>query len=179
MTNLRKAAAFSAAALIAAALPAHAAESTQAKIARGMTAGPPSIAAGATFIDVNDATGKITVLKKGSNGFSCFVGHPGVVGDDPFCADAAGMQWVGSWMAHKPRPVNAQPGIIYMLAGGTDWSASDPWATKGKPIHEPPHWMLMWPVTGRSGLATTPKNSGTWIMWAGTPYAHLMVNQKP
>jgi hypothetical protein len=76
-------------------------------------------------------------------------------------------------------PANTKPRIVYMLAGGTDWSASNPWATKGTPIHEPPHWMVMWPVTAASGLATAPKNSGTWIMWAGTPYAHLMVNQKP
>lgn len=164
---------------LAAVLQAQAAESVQAKIARGKTAAPPAIAAGATFIDISDTTGKVTVLKKGSNAFTCFVGHPGVVGDDPFCSDPAGMQWVGSWAAHKKQPANTKPGIIYMLAGGTDWSASNPWATKGTPIHEPPHWMVMWPVTAASGLATTPKNSGTWIMWAGTPYAHLMVNQKP
>jgi len=30
-----------------------------------------------------------------------------------------------------------------------------------------------------TGFATTPKKTGTWIMWAGTPYAHLMVNQTP
>ncbi len=160
-------------------LQVQAAESLQAKIARGKTAAPPAVAAVATFIDVSDATGKVTVLKQGGNGFTCFVGHPGAVGGDPFCADAAGMQWVGSWMAHKRHPANAKPGIIYMLAGGTDWSASNPWATKGNPIHEPPHWMVMWPVTAASGLATVPKDSGTWIMWAGTPYAHLMVNQKP
>ncbi len=173
-------AALATAALLAGAITVHAAtESKQANIARGKTAGPASITGAATFIDVSDATGKVTVLQKGSNRFTCFVGHAGVVGDDPFCADAAGMQWVGSWMAHKPRPANTQPGIIYMLAGGTDWSASNPWATKGKPIHEPPHWMVMWPVSAASGLGTTPKNSGTWIMWAGTPYAHLMVNQEP
>ncbi len=178
--NLRTVAAFATVVALAAFAPAHAAaESTQAKIARGKTAGPPAVTASAAFIDVNDATGKVTVLQKGGNGFTCFVGHPGVVGDDPFCADPAGMQWVGSWMAHKARPANAKPGIIYMLAGGTDWSATNPWATKGTPIKEAPHWMVMWPVTAASGLTTAPKNSGTWIMWASTPYAHLMVNQRP
>jgi len=66
-----------------------------------------------------------------------------------------------------------------MLAGGTDWSATDPYATKGTPIKEPPHWMLMWPFDAASGLPTTEKKTDTWIMWAGTPYAHLMINQKP
>ena len=30
-----------------------------------------------------------------------------------------------------------------------------------------------------TGLSDKPKQTGSWIMWAGTPYAHLMVNQKP
>jgi hypothetical protein len=38
----------------------------------------------------------------------------------------------------------------------------------------------MWPVDAKaSGLSTTPKNTGTYIMWAGTPWAHLMINQAP
>jgi hypothetical protein len=39
--------------------------------------------------------------------------------------------------------------------------------------------MIMWPFEAGSGLAGTEKQNGTWIMWAGTPYAHLMINQKP
>ncbi len=73
-----------------------------------------------------------------------------------------------------------QPGIMYMLAGGTDWSATDPYATSGTPIKEPPHWMIMWPFDAKAtGLSAEAKDTGTWIMWAGTPYAHLMINQKP
>ena len=90
------------------------------------------------------------------------------------------MQWAMDWMGHKEKPTNTQPGIIYMLAGGTDWSATDPWASSGTPIQEPPHWMIMWPFDPKtSGLPTEAKQTGTWIMWAGTPYAHLMINQKP
>jgi len=67
-----------------------------------------------------------------------------------------------------------------MLLGGTDWSASDPNAHSGTPIKEPPHWMIMWPVDSKTtGLSAQPKQTGTWIMWAGTPYSHLMVNQHP
>ena len=79
----------------------------------------------------------------------------------------------------QPKPTNTKPGIAYMLAGGTDWSATDPFATKGTPIKEPPHWMILYPVPNSSGLPTKPKNTGTWIMYAGTPWAHLMVNGKP
>jgi hypothetical protein len=81
---------------------------------------------------------------------------------------------------HKPKPTNTEPGIEYMLAGGTDWSATDPHATSGTPIEEPPHWMILWPFDpATTGLPTTVKMSGAWIMYAGTPWAHLMINQRP
>lgn len=152
-------------------------ETKDQKIARALSAGPASVTAHATVADV-DAKGKMTVLRKGTNGWTCLAGHPGVVGDDAMCADAATMQWADDWAAHKPKPTNAKPGIAYMFAGGTDWSASDPFATKGTSIKEPPHWMIMWPVTASSGLPTTPRDTGSWIMYAGTPYAHLMINGK-
>ena len=161
------------------ATPGGAAERTQVQIARAMSAGPPAIGAHATIVDM-DAKGKPIVLRPGTNGFTCYIGHAHTIADDPFCADAAGMQWTYDWMAHKAKPTNTTPGVIYMLAGGTDWSANDPWATKGASIREPAHYMIMWPFTAKaSGLTTKVKNDGTWIMWAGTPYAHLMVNQRP
>lgn len=171
--------AFAAAALAVTVAAAPAASETPAqKIARALSAGPPSITAHATVVDI-DAKGKMTVLRKGTNGWTCMPGHPGVVGDDAMCGDQATMQWGEDWFKHKPKPTNTKPGIAYMFAGGTDWSASDPFATKGTPIKEPPHWMIMWPVDKASGLPTTPRDTGAWIMYAGTPYAHLMVNGKP
>jgi hypothetical protein len=158
---------------------AHAGETTQAKIKRALSAAPPDVAKAAKVVDV-DAQGKITVLREGTNGFTCFPGHPGVVGDVAMCADAPSMQWASDWRSHKPKPTNTEPGIIYMLAGGTDWSAIDPYATTGTPITEPAHWMVMWPFNPKtSGLANKPSQTGTWIMWAGTAYAHLMINQRP
>jgi hypothetical protein len=158
---------------------AHAGETTQAKIKRALSAAPPDIAKAAKVVDVDDQ-GKMTVLREGTNGFTCFPGHPGVVGDVAMCADAPSMQWLSDAMAHKPKPTNTQPGVVYMLAGGTDWSATDPDATSGTPIKEPPHWMIMWPFDPKTtGLPTTAKQTGTWIMYAGTPWAHLMINQLP
>jgi hypothetical protein len=38
----------------------------------------------------------------------------------------------------------------------------------------------MWPFDPKtSGFPAEPKQTGTWIMWAGTPWAHLMINQRP
>lgn len=153
-----------------------ASETAAQKIARALSGGPPAITTHATVADM-DAKGNMTVLRKGTNGWTCIPGHPGVIGDDAMCADANAMQWGDDWMKHKP-PSNKAPGIAYMYAGGTDWSASDPYATKGTPIKEPPHWMILYPFRNSSGLPTTPRNTGTWIMYAGTPYAHLMINGK-
>jgi len=48
-------------------------------------------------------------------------------------------------------------------------------------VEEPPHWMLFWPFSARAtGLPSLPQGkSGVYVMWDGTPYAHLMVYQDP
>jgi hypothetical protein len=155
------------------------AESKEAKVARAISAAPTNIAKAAKVVDLDDKGNEI-VLREGTNGFTCFPGHPGVVGDAAYCANEAALQWERDFAAHKPKPTNTAPGIEYMLLGGTDWSGSDPNATSGTPIKEPPHWMIMWPVDPKTtGLSVDPKQIGTWIMWAGTPYSHLMINQHP
>lgn len=154
-------------------------ESKEAKIARALSSAPPRIAKGAKVVERDDS-GNQTVLRDGDNGFTCFPGTPGVVGDGPFCANAPALQWEKDMAENKPKPTNAEPGIEYMLAGATDWSASDPHATSGTPIKEPPHWMILWPFDpATTGLPTTLKQTGTWIMYAGTPWAHLMINGRP
>ena len=49
-----------------------------------------------------------------------------------------------------------------------------------KIVGEPPHWMMMWPFDAAlTKLPTIPNSSGVYIMFQGTPYAHLMVYQDP
>jgi len=153
------------------------AEPNATKVTRAISAAPPNIAKGAKVVDVDDS-GKEIVLREGTNGFTCYPGHPGVVGGQPYCANEPAVQWEQDLAAHKSKPTNTEPGIEYMLMGGTDWSGSDPNASSGTPIKEPPHWMIMWPFDPKTtGLSAEPKQTGTWIMWSGTPYAHLMINQ--
>ena len=152
-------------------------EAKEAKIERAMSGGPPGIAKNAKIVEIG-ASG-MTTLREGNNGWTCFPGDSGVVGDDA-CLVGPAMQWLADLMAHKPKPTNTTPGLLYMLNGGTSPSATDPWATGGTPIKEPPHWAIMWPFDPKkTGLPDKPKATGTWIMYAGTPYAHLMINQKP
>jgi len=154
-------------------------ETKEAKIARALSAAPEKVSRDARVIDRDD-NGAETVLREGTNGFTCFPGHPGVVGDNTYCANEAALRWESDLMALKMKPSNTEPGIEYMFLGATDWSATDPNATSGTPIKEPPHWMILWPFDPKTtGLPSEPTQTGAWIMWAGTPWAHLMINQRP
>jgi hypothetical protein len=154
-------------------------DSTQVKIARAMSAGPVNVAKAARIVDT-DAQGKMVVLREGNNGFTCMPGNLKVVGEPPMCVDAAAMQWYDDAKAHKPKPTNTVPGITYMLAGATQRSDSDPNDTTSMPIEIGPHWMIMWPFDPKTtGLPTTHEPTGAYIMWAGSPYAHLHVMGRP
>jgi len=154
-------------------------DSTQVKIARAMSAGPDNVSKSARIIDT-DARGNRVILREGSNGFTCMPGNLKVVGEPPMCVDAASMQWFDDAKAHKPKPTNTVPGITYMLAGATQRSDSDPHDTTSMPIEVGPHWMIMWPFDPKTtGLPTTHKAMGAYIMWAGSPYAHMHVMGRP
>jgi hypothetical protein len=149
----------------------------EAEIKSAMAGGPPEVAKNARIAKFGER-GSLATLREGSNGWTCFPGHPGTMG--AMCLDEPALQWLTDLVTHKPKPTNTRPGILYMLEGGMSLSATDPWATKGTPIQEPPHWAIIWPFDPKeAGLSDKPKDSGTWVMYAGTPYAHLMVNQHP
>ena len=54
-------------------------ETKAAKIARALSAAPPELAKDAKVAEQGE-NGNQTVLRESSNGFPCFVGHPGEVG---------------------------------------------------------------------------------------------------
>jgi len=171
----------SGASMSAAASKAKARKMTPAEMIRSaVSAAPREIGEHAAVI-APDSAGKMTELRAGTNGWTCMADEPDTPGLDPMCLDKAAMQWAQAWMAKAPKPTNTAPGIIYMLQGGSDISATDPFETKTDHyIASPPHYMIMWPYDAKeTGFSTKPKKTGSWIMWAGTPYAHLMVNQTP
>ncbi len=157
----------------------HSDELAEIKIARALSAAPPDVAKAATVAEM-DAPGKMTVLRAGTNGFTCMPGDPSGVGQPAMCADQASMQWFKDFAEHKPKPTNTVPGITYMLAGATQRSDSDPNDTTSPPIAIGPHWMIMWPFDPKTtGLPTTHRPMGAYIMWAGTPYAHVHIMGRP
>jgi hypothetical protein len=154
-------------------------ETAQAKIERAMSAGPLEIGRSAKIID-QDARGQTVVLREGTNDFTCMPGNPKVIGDPAMCADGPSMQWAADFAAQKPKPTNSVPGITYMLAGATQRSDSDPYDKTSLPITVGPHWMIMWPFDPKAtGLATTHRDTGAYIMWAGSPYAHVHIMGRP
>ena len=64
--------------------------------------------------------------------------------------------------------------------GATQRSDTDPYNTISPPIPIGPHWMIMWSFDPKTtGLPVMHKPSGAYIMWAGSPYAHVHVMGRP
>jgi hypothetical protein len=72
-------------------------------------------------------------------------------------------------------------GIAYMLQGDRSVSNTDPYATEptaGEDWVEGlgAHIMVLVPdVSAMKNVPTDSKNGGPWVMWADTPYVHLMI----
>jgi hypothetical protein len=154
-------------------------ESKTEKIKRALSAGPSSITNDATVAEI-DSNGRMTILRQGTNDFTCMPGNPTEVGMPAVCADKVAMQWNSDFEHHKDKPSTTVPGIEYMLAGATQRSDSDPFDKTSSPIVVGPHWMILWPFDPKTtGLPTTHKPAGAYIMWAGTPWAHLHIMGSP
>jgi len=143
------------------------------------SAAPAAIAHSASIVTV-DASGAMKTLRQGSNGWTCMPDAPTTPGPDPMCFDASAGKWVEAWVAHKPPPAGAV-GMMYMLEGGTDASNSDPYAAKPTAdndwVKTGPHIMIVGSKEILAGMpaAAKPDTAAPYVMWAGTPYAHLMV----
>lgn len=148
-------------------------------IASAGSAAPAAVSKAATIITMS-ADGKMNTLRKGTNGFTCMPDDPHTPGPDPMCFDANAMDWVMAWAGHKAPPTD-KAGVMYMLSGGTDASNTDPYATKptqgGDWIHTGPHMMIVGSAATLRGYPSgaNPDTKAPYVMWAGTPYAHLMV----
>lgn len=152
-------------------------------IKSAMAAAPAKVSQNATIVAM-DASGKMRTLRKGTNGFTCMGDNPATPGPDPMCMDKNAMEWVHAWIGRK-KPTAGKVGFMYMLAGGTDASNTDPYATEPTAgnnwIKTGPHVMIvgaepsfydMYPKDAR------PDTAVPYVMWPGTPYQHLMIPVK-
>ena len=151
------------------------------KITNAMTAAPSSISKDAMIMDWPAAEGaQMTTLRAGTNGWTCLPDFPNTKGNDPMCVDDQWMGFMGAMMT-KATPKVSHTGIGYMIAPGSSWgSNTDPYAAKATADNEwgndPPHIMIIVPdPSSLQGIPTTRQTGTPWVMWKGTPYAHIMV----
>ena len=149
--------------------------SDAALIANALSAAPASIAAGAT---VKGHDGR--VLRQGTNDWVCLPDMPNIPNDSPMCLDAPWRALIDAWM-NKRTPHVTQVGFAYMLQGDMPVSNTDPFATAPTPTnqwiqHGDPHVMVFIPdLRLLEGMSTDPTSGGPYVMWKGTPYAHIML----
>jgi hypothetical protein len=148
-------------------------ESDKAKIQRAMKAAPSSISAEATIMDADQ-----TILRQGSNGWTCFPGVPLIPGDKhPMCNDAVWMAWLEALFNGQNPPARETVGYSYMLRGDALVNNDDP---SGGPSgifdQEGPHIMILFPNADEiADLPRDPNAGGPYVMWDLTPLVHVMV----
>lgn len=146
-----------------------------AEFARAESAGPSSLTKHATILD-----GDGNVLRKGTNGWTCMPDNPKTPGTDSMCMNEPWLNFRDA-RKNKTKPTYTQVGIAYMMQGDSPVSNTDPFAKAPKPGDDwveglGAHIMVLVPdVETLKNLSTDSKNGGPWVMWANTPYAHLMI----
>jgi hypothetical protein len=145
---------------------------------RVMQAAPPQIVSDATVVRMQND--KMATLKKGTNEWTCMF-QAGV----PMCLDPNAMEWAHAWMTHGP--ATDKTGFIYMLAGDTGASNTDPWATAKTAdnhwVETGSHVMIVGAAAktmAGAGYQKTadPDPTKPYVMWPGSPYEHLMIPVK-
>jgi hypothetical protein len=161
----------------------------EGKIQNAMSAAPDSVSAAATIMDWPATEGgKFTELRAGTNGWVCYPSTPaatGAVGQDPMCLDAEFQKWAAAWMTKKS-PKLAGVGVGYMLQGDRGASITDPFAKTAETAKNAQDWVVAGPhimvttpnVASLAALPGVPSGGIPWVMWKGTPYAHVMVPVK-
>ncbi len=150
----------------------------EAKIKSALSAAPAALAEHAAVVDWDMAE-----LRPGTSGWTCLPDPPDVPGNSPMCLDAQWLKWMDAWANKRETLEISEIGISYMLQGGYDASNTDPFATFppagvecAECLESGPHLMILVPdVEMLEGLPTDPHSGGPWVMFKGTPYAHIMI----
>ena len=150
---------------------------TVQKIALAMSAGPAAISKNATIVDMTDMS-HMKQLRAGTNGWVCYASPV-----YPMCLDKEWQKWIEAWMNKGELKIDGT-GIGYMLLGDKGASNTDPYTTgptaDNEWVADPPHVMVLYQDPKMlDAYPTDPKNGGPWVMWKGTPYAHVMVPVSP
>jgi len=144
-------------------------------IESALSAAPASLAQGAAVMNWDG-----TVLRQGTNGWTCLPDVPDNGANDPWCVDDAWLDLLDA-LKNKTQPTYTKVGIAYMLQGDGPVSNTDPYATAKTSDADwveglGAHLMILVPDKKMlAGISHDPHNGGPWIMWPDTPYAHIMI----
>lgn len=164
---------FAAFAMSAAAASAAPMMSDSDYMAKIMTGAPAAVVHNATVVRMGEH-GAMHVIQTGNNGFTCMM-----IFNAPMCADRNAMLWAHALQTHTTPP--DVTGFVYMLAGDSGTNNVDPYAM-GADAHA--HWVMQGPhvmIVGQGvksmgyPMTADPDNTAPYVMWANTPYAHLMI----
>lgn len=153
--------------------------SVDERIRNALSAAPASVAEHATVADFDG-----TVLRAGTSDWVCMPDMPDVPNDSPMCLDANWRELIDA-VQNQRAPTYSGMAISYMLQGDMPVSNTDPYAqgatAENQWIQEgEPHIMVaVSDLTMLEGLSTDPDNGGPFVMWKGTPYAHIMIPTVP
>lgn len=163
---------------------------THAQVVQAASAGGPDFISRAASAGWIDSAGVYHEMRPGTNGFTCATIIPDPIGG-PICGDRIAVGWLMAFLHHASAPpAMTSPGIAYMARGGSHYEDAQgnimmehdlsPHAAGSHRVTEQPHWMLIFPMDpATSGLPTKENGTGSYIMYAGTPWAHVMIYQDP
>tara|TARA_B100000953_G_scaffold204368_1_gene168555 strand:- start:40 stop:696 length:657 start_codon:yes stop_codon:yes gene_type:complete len=150
------------------------------------TAAPSYIAKDATVLNE-----KMEMLREGTNGWTCLPVNPRGMSNPengwkdaheamPLCGDAEVFKWISAYLSDEV-PDMDYDGYAWMLHGDMGEDNSTPKvmskddAKEGHWIESGPHLMRMPKDPSSLDGMTTDFNSGApYVMFSGTPYAHVM-----
>jgi len=144
-----------------------------------MKAAPPAVVENATVIRMMQ-NGDMKTLKKGSNEWTCM--DPNEEAVAPMCMDKNAGEWAHAYTTHGPAP--DKTGFIYMLAGDTGASNTDPYAKQKTAdnhwVQTGSHVMIVGPAAAKLGYPRNadPDPTAPYVMWPGNPYERVMIPVK-
>ncbi len=151
------------------------------KVAEALSAGPDWLAGLATVAEwpLVD-TAQFAIVRPGTGGWTCFPDLPLSPRPDPLCADDRFLQWITLWRARGAAPALGAMGVAYVYRGMQVASAADPLKIRpdsGKAwVDLPPAVLIAMPSpAAERGLPAKPSTEGPWVLWAGTPWALVVV----
>ena len=121
--------------------------------------------------------GGMRVLREGTSGWWCTPDNPNSPAPDPFCGDAAALEWWTALMERRESPPT-EIGLIYAEQGVQIADNTDPFATEPPEgsdwITLPPHQGTFNQSTDLAGMvgSPTPDTTKPVMVWYDTPYAH-------